>query len=101
MAKTKVPVKQSIPPATNPNGVKSVYVNNMEFLMNSLEARLNFNEIIPGAGPLTVERRASVVMSLPHFLAMAQVMHAQTENVTKAVKDGLEAVTAAINAPKA
>jgi hypothetical protein len=40
-------------------------------------------------------------MSLPHFLAMAQVMHAQTENVTKAVKDGLEAVTAAINAPKA
>jgi hypothetical protein len=75
MAKTKPSERAPKIPATiNPDGVKPVYVNNMELQMNALEARLSFNEIIPGPEGLTVERRASLVMSVGHFLALAQVL---------------------------
>ena len=77
MAK-KTPVKPTLPKTTNPDGVKSVYVNNMEFIMNGMEARLLFNEVIMETGnALAVERRATVVMRLQHFVAMAHLLQNQ------------------------
>jgi hypothetical protein len=94
MAKTKSPKLPTnspvLPSVTNPDGVKAVYINNMDVLLNALEARLLFNEITAdSAGALTIERRASIVMSLQHFLAMAQVLRDQMPGVLEVVK-GLE-----------
>lgn len=63
-----------LPPATNPDNIKSVYVNNMELFISPMDARLNFNEIISDGKSIHMERRASVVMPIPHLQAIAQVL---------------------------
>jgi hypothetical protein len=63
-----------LPRATNPDSVKSVYVNHMEIAISPMDARLNFNEVISDGKSIQIERRASVVMSIPHLKAMAQVL---------------------------
>lgn len=101
MAKPKPSKSLQIPAAINPDGVKPVYVNNMELQMNGFEARLMFNEIIPnGQGVLTVERRASVVMPLVHFRALAAVLHANVPKAIKAAQDAESSLVPANDAPK-
>ena len=86
----------ALPKATNPNGVKPIYINNMDFTLSSLDAHLLFNEISPdGSGGLSVERRAIVVMTLPHLVAIAQVLQAHLPKVLEVLKAQDAALTAA------
>ncbi len=78
--KNPAPAPVGLPAPVNPRGVESVYANNMQLTISSMDARLLFNEIIAEGGPLTVERRANVVMPIPHLRAMATVL---IENIKK------------------
>lgn len=102
MAKSGSSKLPKIPAAINPHGVKPVYVNNMELQINALEARLMFNEIIPdGKGALTVERRASLVMSLAHYLALADVLQKNAPQAIAAAKQVEASLASAKDATKA
>jgi hypothetical protein len=74
-------------PTTNPLGIRSVYINNMDMVGSSLDVRLEFFELVPDQGQLVREKRASIVMSVPHFRAMVAVFNAQLTNLA-----GYEAV---------
>lgn len=76
-AKQPAIVQPQVPLATNPLGVKSVYSNNMDVTAGPLDVRLDFHEILPDQGKLVRERRASVVMSVPHFRAMMKLLNDQ------------------------
>lgn len=62
------------PTVVNPDGVRSVYCNNMEVTMGTMDTRLTFNEIITDQGKLSIERRAHIVTSNKHFHAMVKVL---------------------------
>jgi hypothetical protein len=64
----------TLPSATNPDNVRSVYCNNMEVSFGPLDARLTFNEVIQDGGKFVVERRANIVMAHSHFQAMLRVL---------------------------
>jgi hypothetical protein len=64
-----------LPGPINPLGVQSVYSNNMQLMLSALDARLLFNEILSEGGPIMVERRANIVMPVPHLRAMAKVLN--------------------------
>ena len=101
MAKTKRSLETPpIPPATNPEGVKSVYANNMELRLGAMDARLFFNEIIPDGNSLKVERRASIVMPLPHFRAMMQLFNANLPKALEAAQVLEKRLAAAKDEPK-
>jgi hypothetical protein len=61
--------------ATNPDNIRSVYVNNMELSVSSMDARLMFNEIITEQGHMRAERRANLVMPVLHLKAMVEVLN--------------------------
>jgi hypothetical protein len=71
-----------IPPASNVENVPSVYINSAEVLsMNQIDVRIAFNEIVvEGKDDIANVRRANIVMSVPHFIALAQML---AENVHK------------------
>jgi hypothetical protein len=64
----------ALPPVVNPDGVRSVYCNNMAVTMGAMDTRLTFNEVISDLGKFSIERRAHVVMSNKHFHAMVAVL---------------------------
>jgi homoserine dehydrogenase len=67
-------VTPELPPVVNPDGVRSVYCNNMEVTMGAMDTRLTFNEIIADQGKLSIERRAHIVTPNKHFHAMVKVL---------------------------
>jgi|ERR1039457_2390645 homoserine dehydrogenase len=67
-------VTPELPPVANPDGVRSVYCNNMEVAMGTMDTRLTFNEIIIDQGKLSIERRAHIVTPNKHFHAMVKVL---------------------------
>lgn len=70
--------------------------------MNGMEARLLFNEVIMETGnALAVERRATVVMPLQHFVAMAHVLQNQAPKAVEALKSIELALVAEKDAKKA
>jgi hypothetical protein len=81
MAKNKQLIKtipgEKLPVATNPDGVKSVYCNNMEVTISVFDARMMFNEVLRDRSGFTVVRRADIVMSIPHLQAMMQAIQTQ------------------------
>jgi hypothetical protein len=66
-----------LPPLTNPLEIRAVYTNNMDVAAGPLDVRLDFHELFPNEGAISRERRASVVMSVPHFKAMVKVLNDQ------------------------
>jgi hypothetical protein len=101
MARTKRSSQQKLPPATNPEGVKSVYSNTMELRVGGMDARLFFNEIIPDGDSLRVERRASIVMPLGHFRAMVKVFNENLPKALEAARVLEKSLAAARDEPKA
>jgi hypothetical protein len=97
MARTKARTTPALPPATNPDNVKSVYSNNMEVAIGTMDTRLTFNEVVSDQGRITVERRAHVVMSNMHFQIMVKVL---VEQLPK-LKEQLELVEKALAEHKA
>jgi hypothetical protein len=81
------PTVPALPAPINPDGVKSVYVNNMEAQFSSMDARLTFNEIIADHGTITVERRAHVVMPLQHVAAMVQALNDAMSALQQKIKE--------------
>ncbi len=79
--KKDVGTTAKLPPTSNPLNVKSVYSNNMHLTTSSIDARLLFNEILAEGGPVTVERRANIVMSIQHLKAMSQVLNEQIKTI--------------------
>ena len=68
----------NLPAPIDPDGVKSVYSNNMEVSVSVFDARLLFNEVlVDHGGKLTVVKRANVAMSIPHLQAMMQAIQTQ------------------------
>jgi hypothetical protein len=86
MAKRKtqvvVPALDRIEP-TNPLNVRSVYVNNLQVAGSSMDMRLIFSEIILDHGKASVEQRANIVMSIPHFIATVQLLNDQLGQMIK------------------
>jgi hypothetical protein len=94
-AATNKPVTPNLPAPINPDGVQSVYCNNMEVSISVFDARMTFNEIIiDHGGTLTVVRRANVVMSTPHFQAMIVAMQKQLEALKKQLEAAKKAQSA-------
>ncbi len=88
MAKTKKKgvislTAETLPPLTNPLAIRSVYTNNMDVAGGPLDVRLDFHELFPNQGTIARERRASVVMSVPHFKAMVKVLNEQLGKLTE------------------
>ncbi|PSH03767.1 MAG: hypothetical protein CXZ00_10470 [Acidobacteria bacterium] len=56
---------------TNPRGVESVYVNNVQILVSNWDIRFLCTELMaaPGGGP-EQQLRANLVMSIPHAKAL-------------------------------
>ena len=73
---------QVLPAVSNPLGIRSVYTNNMDITGGPLDVRLDFMKY-PRSRKLVRERRASVVMSVPHFRAMVKVLNDHVGKVTK------------------
>jgi len=92
MAKTKTSAAPALPSATNPDNIKSVYCNNMEVAIGTMDTRLTFNEVQIDQGKITVERRAHVVMSNTHFQVMVKML---VEQLPK-LKGQLELVETAL-----
>ncbi len=86
MAKSKKIQPIKLPPAINPDGIRTVYSNNMETTASSLDVCLFFNHVIPSGQTVTVERRASVVMSFQHFAAVVAVLNDQFQKINKQVE---------------
>jgi hypothetical protein len=84
-----------LPPAQNVDSVPSVYINNMEMLsMNSIDVRIAFNEVVTESGPsgggvptLSRIRRASIVMSPQHFIAMLQMLNLNAQSLMAGQQD--------------
>ena len=73
----------SVPPASNASEVPSVYANTIEMLsMNHIDVRIAFNEVLFESGnkPMTL-RRANVVMPVPAFMMMVQILSANAQNL--------------------
>ena len=72
-----------MPPAANAAEVPSLYVNNVEVLsISTIEVRLGFNKIAVEGKNGTTERKANIVMSVPHFIAMTNMFNASATSLT-------------------
>jgi len=71
----------------NPQGVLSVYTNNVGLSATPWDVRMLFSEIVIDGTEPRAELRASVVMSLPHARAFLEAL--------KAAIPGMEAAAAA------
>jgi hypothetical protein len=89
MPKKRIPAEASpeaVPVPINPDGIRSVYANNMEVILSSMDARLTFNEIISERGVMTIERRANIVTPLPHLLAIVQALNGAVSQIEEKIK---------------
>ena len=79
-------VALDIPAPLNIQEVPSSYVNNVEVLgMNHVDVRIAFNEILVEKGVVTeVKRRSNLVMSVPTFLNMVQILIANANSLKEA-----------------
>ena len=79
-------VALDIPAPLNIQEVPSNYVNNVEVLgMNHIDVRIAFNEILVEKGAVTeVKRRSNLVMSVPTFLSMVQILMANANSLREA-----------------
>ncbi len=70
-----------IPAALNIADVPSVYSNGFELLsMNHIDIRLGFNEVLIDSGnQVKTLRRANVVMPIPAFMIMLQLLNANAK----------------------
>jgi hypothetical protein len=77
----------AIPAVANAAEVPSVYSNAIELLSgNHIDVRLAFNEVVIESGNrLTTVRRANVVMSVPAFMTMVQVLSANAQVLAAAI----------------
>jgi hypothetical protein len=77
----------ALPSVSNPDGVRSVYFNAMEVAVSNRDVRLLFNEIIQDPPDVRFERRANVVTSLPHFVQMVDMLHANVQEIKRALAE--------------
>jgi hypothetical protein len=72
----------AVPLPTNASEVPSVYANIFEMLsMNHIDVRFGFDEVVLETGNKpTTFRRANVVMSVPAFLTMVQIVQVHAQN---------------------
>ena len=72
-----------IPTVANAADVPSVYANIIEMLsLNHIDVRFAFDEVIVESGnKATNYRRANVVMSVPAFLTMVQILQVAAQRV--------------------
>ena len=66
----------TIPRPTNASEVPGVYANNVEISASAFDVRVFFNEVVVENGIASTYRRASVVMSIDHFVVMAMAFMA-------------------------
>ena len=68
----------TLPAPSHTLEVPGVYANTVEILsMNYIDVRIAFNEVVVETGnQLRVERRANVVMPVPAFMMIVQVLNA-------------------------
>jgi hypothetical protein len=73
-----------IPPASNAWEVPSVYANTFEILsMNHIDIRFGFNEVQleTGGGEIKTVRRANIVMPIPAFMIMLQLLNVNAKRL--------------------
>src|SRR5580692_1991171 len=70
-----------IPPPVNAGEIPGVYANMFEMLsMNNIDVRFAFNEVsFETGGAMRTLRRANIVMPTQAFLAMIQILNANTQ----------------------
>jgi len=76
-----------MPAPSNIADVPSVYANNVQILgAGNFDVRIAFNEVSTedGGKSVTVLRRANLVMSVPHFLAMVKLLNTQADAIIAA-----------------
>jgi hypothetical protein len=77
----------AMPTPSNISEVPSVYINNAQILAaGSFDVRLGLNEVSTedGGKSITLLRKANVVMSVPHFLAMVKLLNTQAKAILAA-----------------
>src|ERR1022692_284045 len=86
---TTVPVPAP-PVVTNPDGIRTVYCNQMNIALSQWDVHLMFNEVVFSLdGSPVVEKRADVVMAHGHFRAMLTSMHETIKTSLEQEKDVL------------
>ena len=55
----------------------------MEMTHSALDVYMFFNQIVPAGKTVTVERRAGVVMSLEHFVALVKVVNDEFKKISE------------------
>ncbi|HVW86310.1 MAG TPA: hypothetical protein VHB50_16600 [Bryobacteraceae bacterium] len=90
----------NIPPADNAGEVPSVYANTIEMLsMNHIDVRIAFNEVVVETGNAVRNvRRANVVMPVPSFLNLVQIVTANAERLMAASRQQAEQAQAVLTA---
>jgi hypothetical protein len=98
--KASVAPSLPIPSPSNASEVPSVYSNIVEVLsMNHIDIRIAFNEVtIEGGNNISTLRRANVVMSVPTFLTMVQILNANAKNLVASQNAQAEAAQAYLQA---
>ncbi|HEV8416455.1 MAG TPA: hypothetical protein VGQ49_22870 [Bryobacteraceae bacterium] len=79
-----------------------VYSNNFQMVGGQVDVWLCFNEINPtsfSGGKMDIERRASVVVTVPQFFAMLNIMNEQARKLQESMRAAMAAQNKPTTAP--